>query len=139
MSAVINMVRVDADAALEAAVRELVEAKRTEEEAKRRRIQAEDRILALHPAREEGSETFEAAGFKVSLTGKLTYKCDDARALAEACAAAQWAPSMIPVKTETKLDETGCKWLRHNEPDAWALVAKFVEIKPAKTAVSLKV
>lgn len=124
---------------LSLAVLDLVEAKRAEEEAKRRRVQVEDRILAMHPAKEEGSETFEAGGYKVSLVGKLAYRCDDPRALAEACAAAQWAPSMIPVKTEVKLDETGCKWLRHNEPEAWRLVAQYVEVKPAKTAVSLKV
>lgn len=121
------------------AVEVYVAAKRAEDVAREARLLAEERILALHPAREEGAETFEAGGFKVTLTGKLGYSCDDPRAMAEACAAAQWTPSMIPVKTETVLDATGCKWLRSNEPEAWAWLAKFVTVKPAKPAVSVKV
>lgn len=121
------------------AVQAYVEAKRAEDEARRTRLEAEERILALHPAREEGAESFEAGGFKVTLTGKLGYACDDPRALAEACAAAQWSPSMIPVRTEVVLDATGAKWLRANEPEAWQLVARFVTVKPAKTAVSVRI
>lgn len=119
------------------AVESYIVAKRDEDAAKQRRLDAEDRILALLPPKEEGSQTVGVAGYKVTLTGKLSYKCEDPRALAEACIAAQWSPSMIPVKTETKLDETGAKWLRHNEPEAWRLVAKFVEVSPAKTAVKV--
>lgn len=121
------------------AVQDYIDAKRAEDAARASRLQAEERILALHPAREEGADTFEAGGFKVTLTGKLGYACDDPRAMAEACAAAQWSPSMIPVKTELSLDVTGCKWLRNNEPEAWAWLAQFVTVKPAKTALSVKV
>jgi hypothetical protein len=128
----------DADP-LAIAVQDYIAAKRSEETATKSRIEAEQRILALHPAREEGSETFEAAGFKITLTGKLSYKCDDPRGLAAACVGAGWADSMVPIKTEVKLDETGAKWLRHNEPEAWRLVAQYVDIKPAKTSVSVKV
>jgi hypothetical protein len=108
-------------------------------EAKAARLQAEERILALKPAWEEGASSFEAGGFHVTTTGKLGYACDDPKALAEACAAAQWSPSMIPVKTVVELDATGAKWLRANEPEAWRLVAKFVTVKPAKTAIKVSV
>lgn len=119
------------------AVQDYIAAKRIEDAGTKARLEAEARILALHPAREEGAETFEAGGFKVTLTGKLSYRCDDPKALAEACAA--WPASMVPVKTELKLDETGAKWLRANEPQAWATVAQFVTVKPAKTAVKVAV
>lgn len=124
---------------LAAAVAAFVDCKRLEDAAKKRRIEAEDRILGMLPAKEEGSHTVEVAGFKVTVTGKLSYKCDDPKALAEACAGAGIPQDWFPVKTEVKLDETGCKWLRANEPGAWATVAKFVTVQPAKTAVSVKV
>lgn len=119
------------------AVEQLVAARRDEEIANRRRIAAEERILALRPAREEGSETFEAAGFKVTLTGKLTYKCDDMDALIHACS--QWPAHMQPIKTVVQLDSTGCKFLRANEPEVWRSIAPHVTVSPAKTAVTVKV
>lgn len=126
------------------AVETYIGAKRAEDTAKARRIEAEDRILALLPLKEEGSQTVGVGGYKVTLTGKLSYKCDDPKALAEFCAGKSWPGDWIPVKTETKLDETGAKWLRANEPDLWAQLAQFVTVKPAKTrvfasAVSVKV
>lgn len=123
------------DSPLEAAVIDFIAAKRAEEAAKRQRLQAEERILAMRPAREEGSETFEVGGFKVTTTGKLTYKCEDPKAVVEACA--MWPANMVPVKTKLELDDTGCKWLRANEPEAWATVAKFVTVSPAKAAVKV--
>jgi hypothetical protein len=123
------------------AVETLVAARRDEEIAKRRRIDAEERVIALAAFhKEEGSQTIDAAGYKVTLTAKLIYACDDPRALAEACAAAGVGPTMIPVKTVVELDATGAKWLRANEPDFWASVlAKHITVKPAKVAVSVKV
>lgn len=119
------------------AVEDLVLAKRQEDTARKLRIEAEERILALHPAREEGSDSFDAGGFKVTVTGKLAYACPEPKLLAEACAG--WPANMVPVKTEVKLDETGCKWLRANDPAAWSSIARFVTVKPAKTAVTVKV
>jgi hypothetical protein len=124
---------------LHLAVLDYIGAKRAEDLAKKRRLEAEERILAMSPPKEEGSQTIEVGGYKITTTGKLAYKCDDPKALAEACAGAGIPQDWFPVKTEVKLDETGCKWLRANEPGAWATVAKFVTVSPAKTAVSVKV
>jgi hypothetical protein len=137
MSAVLKPMPI-ADA-LADAIETYITAKRAEDAAREIRLAAEERILSLKPAKEEGSETFEAGGFKVTLTGKLTYSCPDPKALAEACAAAGWPANMVPIKTKTELDATGAKWLRANEPDAWRLLAQHIEIKPAKTAISVKV
>lgn len=119
------------------AVQAYIEAKRDEDAATRARIDAEQRILELHPVREEGSETFEAGGFKITLTGKINYRCDDMDALIHACS--QWPAHMQPIKTVVQLDTTGCKFLRANEPDVWRSIAPHVTVKPAKTAVSVKV
>lgn len=120
---------------LEAAVADYIVAKRAEEAAKKARILCEERIAALRPPKEEGSSTVED---KVTLTGKLSYSCEDPQAMADALADTL-APNLIPVKRVTELDATGCKWLRLNEPQAWAKVAQFVTVKPAKASVTVKV
>lgn len=119
------------------AVTAYIDAKRAEDAATDARVNAERRILALHPAKEEGAETFEAAGFKVTLTGKLIYACDDLELLAQACSA--WPANMRPIKTVVQLDTTGCKYLRANDPDAWREIAHAISVKPAKTAVKVSV
>jgi len=130
----------DAGDPLAEAVRAYIEAKQAETKATAARVAAEERILALRPAKEEGSETFEAAGVKVTVTGKLTYSCDDVRALAKACVASSMPANWIPVKAKTELDATGAKWLRTTAPDVWArVVAPHVTIKPAKTSITVKV
>lgn len=122
------------------AVEVYILAKRAEDDATKLRVEAEQRILALHPAREEGSDSFEAGGYKVTVTGKLAYACESLPALVQACAAAGMPASWVPTKTVLQLDATGAKWLRANEPDLWArVVAPHVTIKPAKAAVSVRV
>lgn len=123
------------------AVQAFIDAKRAEEAARKRRIEAEERIIALTRfTKEEGSQTIEAGGVKVTLTARLTYACDDPQALAAACAAAGVSPSMIPIKTVMELDAAGAKWLRANEPEYWARVlAPHITVKPAKIGVAVKV
>lgn len=119
-------------------VHQYVNAKQAEEGAKKIRLDLEDRILALAPALEEGSSTVKLDnGFKLTTTGKLTYKCDDVPAMLAALAT--WPENMKPVKTTVSLDDTGCKWLRKNEPEAWGTLAKFITVSPAKTAVKVGV
>jgi hypothetical protein len=117
-------------------VHQYVNAKHAEDGARQIRLQLEERILALQPAPEEGSTTVKLGnGFKLTATGKLTYKCADVRALAEACAG--WPANMVPVKTKIELDETACKHLRATEPQAWAGLARFITVAPAKTAIKV--
>lgn len=119
------------------AVQAYVAAKRDEDAAKKRRIESEERILAMTQAREEGATTVEAGGFKVTLTGKLSYTADDMNALREITRT--WDAHLVPIKTASTLDETGCKFLRRERPDLWAQLARVITTKPAKTAVSVKV
>jgi hypothetical protein len=119
------------------AVQCYIDAKRDEDQAKKRRVNAEERILALQPAKEEGAITVEAGGFKLTLTGKLGYACDDLNALREITRL--WDANLVPIKTAATLDDTGCKYLRRERPDLWRELASVVTVKPAKTAVSVKV
>lgn len=121
---------------LEDLVHQFVNAKHAEEGARKIRVDLEERILALVPAKEEGSDTTTLAnGFKLTTTGKLSYKCEDLDALREVTR--KWDGNLVPIKTTAALDETGCKFLRRERPELWAALARVVTVAPAKT--SLKV
>jgi hypothetical protein len=136
MNAVLSPTPITESKPLEACVLEWMQAKHQEDAAKKRRLDLEDRILALQPAPEEGSATRTLDnGFKLTLTGKLSYKCDDVQALI--AAVSQWPASMQPIKTDVRLDETGAKYLRKEDPAAWAAIAKLITVTPAKTAVKV--
>lgn len=110
-------------------------AKQKETAARDERVEIEEEILALHPAREEGSETFATAnGVKISLTGKLTYKADLDKLLA---ITASWPEEARPIKTEIKADESILKALREHSPDAWRQIAPAITVTPAKTGVKV--
>lgn len=138
MSAVLSQLHTAADP-LADAVGAYVLAKRDEDAAKKRRIEAEERILALQPAKEEGATTVEAGGYKVTLTGSLSYSldADGLEALRNICV--KWDGHLVPLKTKTELDATGCKYLRRERPELWAQIARVVTVKPAKTSVKVAI
>lgn len=122
---------------LDELVKSFVLAKKSEDQAKKARVEIEERILALVPAKEEGATTVEAAGFKVTLTGSLSYSADDLDALREITR--KWDGNLIPIKTKSELDSTGAKYLRRERPDLWQQIAKVVTVKPAKTSIKVSV
>ena len=110
-------------------------AKQKEEAGRDERVEIERQILALHPAREEGSETFATPmGAKIQLTGKLTYKADVAK-LVELTQ--HWPVDAKPIKTEVKADESILKALREHSPEAWLQIAPAITVTPAKTGVKV--
>ena len=111
-------------------------AKQREDAAKAERIKIEEDLLRAHPAREEGSETFETPqGVKITLTGKITYKADVDKLIS---LAGNWPEDIRPIKTKVEADETRLKAIRQHRPDLWAAIASAIETKPAKTGVSMK-
>jgi len=111
-------------------------AKEREDEARAERVAVEEKILALHPAKEEGSESFATpAGAKITLTGKLSYKVNLDKLVA---LTSGWPDEVRPVKTKIEADETRLKAIRAESPKLWAQLATAVETKPAKTGVSIK-
>lgn len=115
---------------------DLIAAKKAENEANSRRVALEEQIISILGVKEEGAATHDVEGIKLTITGKLSYKAD-MDVLAELCKALP--KNMRPIKTEPKLDETGCKYLRNNEPEAWKQIAAAITIKPAKPSVTIKV
>lgn len=111
-------------------------AKRMEDKARDDRILIEEKILKLHPAKEEGSETVTTRlGTKVKLTGKLIYKADVAQL---EVLTAQWPEEARPIKVEVKADEAKLKAIRNDRPDLWKKIAGAVETKAAKTGVAIE-
>lgn len=136
MSAIALTTHPEAGNPLAELVDQFIAAKRDEDAAKKRRVELEERILALAPAKEEGSQTIDVGnGFKVTTTGKLSYKADDLEALREICRG--WDTNLVPIKTTSALDETGAKYLRKERPDLWKQIAGVVTVAPAKTALKV--
>lgn len=111
------------------------DAKRDEENARDHRLRIEQEIIELTGHKEEGSQTHKAGDWKVTVTGKLTRKLD----------ADKWAeiePSipeaMRPVIHKPTLETKGLRYLENNEPEIFARIAKAIETKPAKPAVTVK-
>lgn len=110
-------------------------AKEKEDSSRELRVYIENEILKLHPAKEEGSETFQTpTGVKIQLTGKLTYKANVDK-LAELTRA--WPSDVRPIKTEIKADDTKLKAIRRDAPKLWAEIAQAITVTPAKTGVSI--
>lgn len=113
------------------------QAKALEEQAKNDRIDIENKILALQPAKEEGSQTFTtASGIKITTTGSLKYKAD----LGRLCEITKsWPEDVRPIKHEIKVDESKLKLIRAESPSLWSDLAQVVTVEPAKTAVKVVV
>jgi len=110
--------------------------KDAERQANAERLQIEDKILELHPAKEEGSSSWTLTnGYKLKMTGKLSYKAD-LDVLLEITA--EWPEEQRPVKTETKADDAALKFLRTNRPDLWKRIAQAVTTKPMKTSITIE-
>lgn len=112
---------------------EWIRAKAEENKAIAHRLDIEQLILKALPAKEEGtSSTLLTNGFKVRMTGKLTYKADVDRLLA---LTASWPAEAKPVKTKVEADESLLKQIRTDRPDLWRQIAPAISVKPAKTYI----
>lgn len=108
-------------------------AKKAENTAAKERAAIEEQIVAMTGKRDEGAQTHEAEGFKVTVTGKVSRKMDWDK---WETVKAQIAPNLHPIKYKPELDEKGVKYLQANEPEIYALLP--IEVKPAKTAIEVK-
>lgn len=129
----------NSDTAAIALVDQLIAAKAAEAEANKARVAIEQEIIDLLGAREEGAETHDLSnGFKVTITGKVTYSvaADDMDAFIARCEKAGFDAL---IKRTVSLDEAKAKKIRATDPKAWRCVGGLIATKAAKTAVSVKV
>lgn len=109
-------------------------AKRAEQAAQATRLQIEQEILELIPAKPEGSSTTVLAnGLRLKSQGKLMYKADVNQLLA---ITKDWDEK--PVKTKIEADESLLKAIRTDRPDLWRQIAPAIALKPAKTYITIE-
>lgn len=111
----------------------LLSAKAAEAQATAARVEIEEQIVRLVGKRDEGSQTTDVGEYKVTTTGKVTRKMNWA---AWETIKAQFPAELHPVKNKPELDEKGVKWLKEHREDLYKLLP--IEVKPAKTAVEVK-
>jgi len=114
----------------------LIMAKDAERKANAARIEIEDKILALSPAKEEGSSSRTLAnGYRLTCIGKVSYKADLDKLIT---ITKGWPIEYLPIKTEVKADEKVLKHIRASRPDLWREVALAVTTQPMKTNVTIE-
>jgi hypothetical protein len=112
-------------------------AKADENAANARRVAIEGDIVALLGKRDDGAETHTLDnGVKITITGKQTVAADIP--MLERLAATL-PENLRPVKVTVAVDPAGVKFLRENHPAHYKKIAPALTIKPAKTAVTVKV
>ncbi len=117
----------------------LAHAKATEDLAKQKRIDIEEKVAALIPGPERGSKTVTLeGGVKITVERGFNYKADF-QEIDKLVASGAIDFSPVKTKTTRELDATGYEWYRTNDPDNFALIAQHVAATPKKVAVTLKV
>ena len=111
-----------------------LQAKAEEQAANLKRVALEKAIIELVGAKEEGSQSTECDELKITTTGKLSYKAD---VLALQALTAGWPAELQPVQVKYVADETRLKKIRADRADLWKSIAGAVEVKPAKTGVTI--
>ena len=111
-----------------------IQAKAAEDAAKARRIEIEESLVAQLGKRDEGSQTHDLGGFKVTVTGVINRSLDKEvwERIKE-----KIPEEKRPVVYEPKLDVTGIKWLQINDPDTYRIIAQALTVKPGKTNIKI--
>jgi len=84
---------------------------------------------------DEGSKTYGLDGFKVEVKRSMNRKPAEKTSI-DAIAGLKLG-ELTPLKIETKLDDTGLKYLKANEPGIYARIAPHIVAKPAKVSVTV--
>lgn len=123
---------------LDIAAYNLEQAKLAEEHARNNRLAAEEAIIALVGAKEEGSKSAKTAWYKLTTTGSLNRSLvpNWREVLDDDAIDAQSFSAVI--KMEPKLSVSGLKAVATANPDAYRVLCKAIVTKPAKTAVKVE-
>ena len=123
---------------LSSLARKLLHAKKSEDDARKIRIEMEEKIASYIETPEEGQKSVKLAdGIKVTVERGYNYSTDlDQFELF--CKANDIFP---PVKTKTtkELDKRGYNWYEVNNPEFFQKFSAFVSRKPKKTSVVISV
>lgn len=111
------------------------ELKAAEDDVRKRRIAAEESIIALIGVAEEGTTTEKTAFFTIKTVGKLTRSLDAAAwdAIRE-----DFPAALAPVAYKPSLDLRQLRALEKANPALYAKACECITTKPAKPAVSVE-
>lgn len=119
------------------AAAQLEAAKIAEAQATAARIDAEQRVIALMPTKDEGSITERGLRYKVTVTYGMNRTVD---AAAMESVRGAMAPALFDqaVAYKPSLITAGLRYLQLNEPDAYAQLAQAITAKPSKPSVRVE-
>jgi hypothetical protein len=114
-----------------------LEAKASERCANLKRISIEEAMMDyIKPNKEGATTTALDNGYRIVVTNRTNFRAD-IEALENIVSG--WDRALVPLKTQTVLDDTKLKDLREHHPKLWREVAEVVESNPAKTHISVVV
>lgn len=123
-------------------VANFMDAKEDERYARDMRIIYEKKIAALVPTPEKGQTTITLGDVKLTVKRGLNYKADlegiDAMFGPGFPNKNLFLASPIKSKTVRELDISGYEWYRKEYPDIFKQLAEYVEVKPKKVAIEVK-
>ena len=98
------------------------------------RINTEQALVSALGAREEGAETHRGELYKVTITGVLNRRFDDA---ALAAIAGRVSPELLAqcVRYKPEPIAAGLRYLRNNEVEAYAILAEALTVSPGKPQI----
>lgn len=121
---------------METLASDLYDAKKAEDAAKAKRIEIEEQIAALVETPENGSRTVAAGPLKLTVKRELSYKANVDAIMALGIKAEDLPLKIVPA--ETVLDPKAYDGLRSTDPELWTRISRFVEVKPKKVSIALK-
>jgi len=100
------------------------------------RIAIEEQLAAALGVREEGSETHEVPGYKVTLTQPIYRKVNEEawKLVAKNC-----PEDHAPIRHKIEVDVLGVKWLIENKPKIWRKIASAFTTTQGKVGVKVEV
>lgn len=111
----------------------LIESKKSENRARRERIEIEELIAKeFKDAPTEGSKTEQFGNFKVTIKNGVTIKADFEK-MRETL-----DPTCMPIKQKQELDKKGVEWIKEHKPDQYKLLCECLTSKPSKTSITVK-
>lgn len=112
--------------------------KLAEHQATAARIEAEQELIRLVGVKDEGSATTRGQRYKVTTTGVMYRKVDEA---ALGAVRSKMSEAMFEkcFKFKPEIVTAGVKYLRDNEPELYAIAAQAIVATPGKPRVEIAV
>lgn len=101
------------------------------------RIGIEQRMTEALGVREEGSQTHRGEQYKVTITGVLNRKFDEA-ALSAVAGRIPTPLLLQAVRYKPEPIAAGLRYLRNNEPETYAVLAEALTVTPGKPGVRVE-